>query len=416
MERMVSALGLLVFLGLAFFFSTNRRAIRWRTVLWGLGLQILVAVFIIKTPVGFAAFQFVGGLVKSFLDFSDAGASFVFGDKFTEHFFAFKVLPTIIFVSSCMTLLYYFGILQKVVEAVGWVMMKTMGTSGAESLCGAANIFVGQTEAPLFIRPYVPRLTQSELHAVMTGGFATIAAGVMAVYIDFGVPAVHLIAASVMAAPAGLAVGKLLFPEDGEPETRGQAKTAIERPWVNPVDAAASGAADGLKLALNVGAMLIAFLALLALFNALLGWIGGLVGVPTLSLEWLFARVLAPAAWLVGVPWEECGMVGVLFGKKAILNEFIAYLDLKVFLDNAKAIAAGSAATGALPVLSERAVVLSTYALCGFANIGSIAIQIGGTGGIAPNRQADLARLGVRALIAATLTNFINACVAGILL
>ncbi|MFH1176590.1 MAG: NupC/NupG family nucleoside CNT transporter [Acidobacteriota bacterium] len=416
MEKLVSALGFVVFLGLAFALSRNRRAIPWRTVLWGIALQVLVAVLIIKTPMGFEFFRRVGGLTKHFLDFSDAGARFVFGESFTDHLFAFKVLPTIIFVSSCMTLLYYFGVLQRVVEGIAWVMMKTMGTSGAESLCAAANIFVGQTEAPLFIRPYVPRLTQAELLAVMTGGFATIAAGVMAVYISYGVPAVHLIAASVMAAPMGLVVAKLMHPEDGQPETRGKVKAAVETPWVNVVDAAASGATDGLKLALNVGAMLIAFLALLALFNGLLGWGGGLAGLPGLSLEWLFARVLAPVAWLMGVPWEECGRVGVLLGKKAVLNEFIAYLDLKTFLDNAKLLAGGGAAAGSLPVLSERAVVLSTYALCGFANIGSIAIQIGGIGGIAPTRQQDLARLGVRALIAGSLASFANACVAGMLL
>ncbi|MBI4914841.1 MAG: NupC/NupG family nucleoside CNT transporter [Acidobacteria bacterium] len=416
MERAISALGLVVFLAVAYLFSTNRRAIRWRTVVWGLGLQIAIALFIIKTPVGFELFGFFGTVVKKFLDFSDAGASFVFGEKFVDHFFAFKVLPTIIFVASAMTLLYYFGVLQRVVEWIAWVMMRSMRTSGAESLCGAANIFVGQTEAPLFVRPYVPRLTQSELHAVMVGGFATIAAGVMAVYISFGVPAVHLIAASVMAAPGGLVIAKLLFPEDGEPETAGTVKAQVARPWVNPVDAAASGAIDGMKLALNVAAMLIAFLALLALVNALLGWCGGLVGLPQLSLDWLFARAFAPVAWLMGVPWAECGQVGVLVGKKIALNEFIAYLDMKTLLDNAAAIASGAQAAGSVPVLSPRTVVLSTYALCGFANISSIAIQIGGIGGIAPDRQADLARLGVRALLAGTLVNVVNACIAGILL
>ncbi len=416
MERLVSALGFVVFLAIAYAFSNNRRAVRWRTVAWGIALQVAVAVVIIKTPVGFAVFSFVGTLVGKFLDFTDAGSRFVFGNTFADHMFAFKVLPTIIFVSSAMTLLYYFGVLQRVVQGIAWVMMKSMRTSGAESLCGAANIFVGQTEAPLFIRPYVPRLTQSELHAVMTGGLATIAAGVMAVYISFGVPAVHLIAASVMAAPMALVVSKLMFPEDGEPETAGTARAEVERPWVNPVDAAAAGAVDGMKLALNVAAMLIAFLAILALVNALLGWGGGQVGMPELSLEWIFARLLSPVAWLLGVPWADCGGVGVLLGKKIALNEFIAYADMKVLLDNAKAIAAGSAVAGSLPVLSNRAVVLATYALCGFANISSIAIQIGGIGGIAPNRQHDLARLGVRALIAGTLTNLANACIAGILL
>ena len=416
MERLVSALGFVVFLAIAYAFSVNRRAVRWRTVAWGIALQVAVAVFIIKTPIGFTIFSFVGTLVGKFLDFTDAGSRMVFGEVFAEHLFAFKVLPTIIFVSSVMTLLYYFGVLQRVVQGIAWVMMKSMRASGAESLCGAANIFVGQTEAPLFIKPYVPRLTQSELHSVMVGGMGTIAAGVMAVYISFGVPALHLIAASVMAAPMALVMSKLLFPEEGEPETSGTARAEIERPWVNPVDAAGAGAIDGMKLALNVGAMLIAFLALLAMLNGVLGWAGGLFGMPQLSLEWIFARAFSPVAWLVGVPWTDCGNVGVLLGKKIALNEFIAYADMKVLLDNAATIASGGAAAGSLPVLSDRAVVLATYALCGFANISSIAIQIGGIGGMAPKRQPDLARLGVRALAAGTLTNLANACIAGILL
>ena len=415
MERAISALGLVIFMGLAFLLSKNRKGVRWRTVLWGLGLQIALAVIVIRTPWGFAAFNFLGTLAKKFLDFSDAGASFVFGEKFTDHFFAFKVLPTIIFVSSVTTILYYYGVLQRVVQGIAWLMMKTMGTSGAESLCDA-NVFVGQTEAPLMIRPYLATLTQSELQAIMVGGFAHMAAGVLVVYISFGVPAVHLIAASVMAAPGALAISKLLFPEDGEPDTRGTVRAHVERPWVNGVDAAASGASDGMKLCLNVGAMLIAFLALLALVNALLGWAGGLAGMPQLSLEWLFARVLAPVAWLIGIPWSECGTVGVLLGKKTVLNEFIAYLDMRTLLENARLIASGAKAAGSAPVLSERAVVLATYALSGFANIGSIGIQIGGIGGLAPNRQHDLARLGVRALIAGALTNFVNACIAGVLL
>jgi len=416
MERLISALGFVVFLAIAYLFSVNRRAVRWRTVAWGIALQVAVAVFIIKTPIGFTIFSFVGTLVRKFLDFTDAGSSMVFGPTFADHLFAFKVLPTIIFVSSVMTLLYYFGVLQRVVQGIAWVMMKSMRASGAESLCGAANIFVGQTEAPLFIKPYVPRLTGSELHSVMVGGMGTIAAGVMAVYISFGVPALHLIAASVMAAPMALVMSKLLFPEEGEPETSGTARAEIERPWVNPVDAAGAGAIDGMKLALNVGAMLIAFLALLALLNGVLGWAGGLLGMPQLSLEWIFARAFSPVAWLVGVPWVDCGNVGVLLGKKIALNEFIAYADMKVLLDNAATIAGGGAAAGSLPVLSDRAVVLATYALCGFANISSIAIQIGGIGGIAPERSGDLAKLGVRALLAGTLVNLINACIAGLVL
>lgn len=408
MERLVAAFGLVSFLGLAYLFSVNRKAISWRTVLWGLGLQVAVAVLIIKVPAGFWFFSFLAKIARKFLEFSDAGSRFVFGDAFTEHFFAFKVLPTIIFVSSTMTLLYYYGVLQRVVEGIGLIMMRTMRTSGAESLCGAANIFVGQTEAPLFIRPYVPRLTNSELHAVMVTGFATMAAGVLAVYIGFGIPAEHLLAASVMGAPAGLVMSKLMFPETEEPETRGKAKTAIERSWVNPVDAAAAGATDGLKLALNVAAMLIAFLALLALLNGVLGLLGRAVGLPTLSLELIFSYLFAPAAWLLGIPWSECAQVGVLLGKKTVLNEFIAYLDLKAILESGSPMVGGR--------LEARTVAIATYALCGFANIGSVAIQIGGIGALAPNRQGDLARLGVRALAAGTLANLGNAAIAGILL
>jgi len=416
MERAVSALGLVTFLSIAYLLSANRKAVRWRPVLWGVALQLVFATLILKTPAGFVVFSWLGRLVRRFLDFTEAGSLMVFGEGFAEHLFAFKVLPTIIFFSSFITVLYYFGILQRVVQGVAWLMMKTMGTSGAESLSCSANIFVGQTEAPLLIKPYVGTMTRSELHAVMTGGFATIAGGVMAAYIAFGVPPQHLLAASVMAAPAALALSKLLYPETEESLTAGEVRVDVERPWVNAVDAAASGASDGMRLVLNVAAMLIAFLALLALFNALLGWAGGLFGMPQLSLEWLFSKILAPLAWLIGVPWEDCGQVGVLLGKKTILNEFIAYLDLHTLIDNAARIASGDALPGSLPVISERAKVLATYALCGFANISSVGIQIGGIGGIAPGRQPDLARLGFRALLAGTLANFMTACVAGILL
>ena len=409
MERAISALGLVVFVGLSYAFSINRRAIKWRLVLWGIALQLIFALLILKTTVGFAVFKFLGDVVSQFLNFSDAGAKFVFGDNFEEHFVAFKVLPTIIFFSSFITVLYHYGILQQVVKSVAWLMMKTMKTSGAESLSCAANIFVGQTEAPLLIKPYVATMTQSELHAVMTGGFATIAGGVMAAYISFGVSAEHLIAASVMSAPAALAVSKLLFPETEKSLTAGVVQIEVERTTANVIDAAAVGASEGMKLALNVAAMLIAFLGLLALVNALLGWMGARFGLPQLSLEWIFSYLLAPVAWLMGVPWADCGQVGVLLGKKTILNEFIAYLDLKTLIDNGRK-------SASLPTISERSQIITTYALCGFSNIGSIGIQIGGIGGIAPERQADLALLGVRAMIAGSLACFMTAAIAGMLL
>ncbi len=408
MERLVSALGLAVFVGLSYAFSANRRAVQWRLVLWGIALQLIFALLILKTAAGFAVFKFLGDVVSQFLNFSDAGAKFVFGDNFAEHFIAFKVLPTIIFFSSFITVLYHYGILQQVVKGVAWLMMKTMGTSGSESLSCAANIFVGQTEAPLLIKPYVATLTQSELHAVMAGGFATIAGGVMAAYISFGVSAEHLIAASVMSAPAALVISKLLYPETEKSLTAGVVRVKVERTTANVIDAAATGASEGMKLALNVAAMLIAFLGLLALVNALLGWIGARFGLPQLSLEWIFSYLLAPVAWLMGVPWADCGQVGVLLGKKTILNEFIAYLDLKTLIENGRA--------GSLPTISERSQIIATYALCGFSNIGSIGIQIGGISAIAPERQADLAKLGVRAMIAGSLACFMTAAIAGMLL
>jgi len=381
--------------------------VRWSTVLWAIALQLIFAVFILKTTPGYALFSFLGDVVNKFLGFSDAGAKFVFGDKFDENFFAFKVLPTIIFFSSFITLLYHYGILQQVVKGVAWVMMKTLKTSGAESLSCAANIFVGQTEAPLLIKPYVRSMTLSELHAVMTGGFATIAGGVMAAYISLGVPAQHLIAASVMSAPAALAMSKLLYPETEQSQTAGTVNVKVERTAANGIDAAATGAIEGLKLVGNIAAMLIAFLALVALVNAVLGWFGSLIGVSQLSLELIFSFLLAPVAWLMGVPWADCGQVGVLLGKKTILNEFIAYVDLKDLIEKSQAGTGG---------ISQRAIIIATYALCGFSNISSIGIQIGGIGGIAPERQADLARLGVRALIGGSLACFMTACIAGMLL
>jgi len=402
MERLISALGLAVFVGLSYAFSVDRRAVKWPPVLWGIALQLIFAILILKTAPGLAVFKFLGDLVTQFLNFSDAGAKFVFGDNFAEHFIAFKVLPSIIFFSSFITLLYHYGILQRVVQVVAWGMMKTMKTSGAETLSCAANIFVGQTEAPLLIKPYLATMTLSELHAVMTGGFATIAGGVMAAYISFGVPAEHLIAASVMSAPAALAISKLLYPETEKSLTAGNIEVKVEQVYANAVDAVASGASDGLKLAANVAAMLIAFLGLLAFFNALLGWFGGLINLPQLSLEWICSYLMAPVAWLMGVPWADCGKVGVVLGKKTILNEFIAYLDLMELVKQ--------------QAISERSKIISTYALCGFSNIGSIGIQIGGIGAMAPLRQGDLARLGVRAMIAGSLACFMTACIAGMLL
>lgn len=399
-ERLISLLGIVAFIGFGYLFSINRSKIRWVTVLWGIGLQIILGFLILKTSVGLRLFKFLGKSARHFLNFADSGSKFIFGDGFEEHFIAFKVLPTIIFFSAFISLLYYYQVLPKLVRALGWIMMRTMKTSGAESLSCAANIFVGQTEAPLIIKPYLSTLTMSELHAVMTGGFATIAGGVMAAYIAFGIPAEHLIAASVMSAPAALAMAKILYPETAKPETTGKIKIETEQVYINEIDAITTGALDGLKLALNVGAMLIAFLGLLALVNGVLAWLGQQVGLPQLSLEWILSYLMFPFAWLMGIPWEDCLSVGTLLGKKIILNEFIAYLDLQAMM----------------PTLSERTTIIATYALCGFANLGSLGIQIGGLSAISPSRQQDLALLGFRAMIAGSLACFLTACVTGMLI
>ncbi|MBN3924426.1 NupC/NupG family nucleoside CNT transporter [Nostoc sp. NMS4] len=402
MERAISALGILVFIGISYAFSVNRRAVRWRIVAWGLGLEFVFALVILKTPWGLTVFKSLGDIVSQFLAFSDVGAKFVFGENFKDHFFAFQVLPTIIFFSAFISVLYYYGILQRVVNVVAWVMMKTMKTSGSESLSCAGNIFLGPTESALMVKPYIANMTQSELHAVMTGGFATIAAGVLGAYLSFGIPAEHLIAAFFMTAPTSLVVSKLLYPETEVSETVGKAKAYVETSYVNVIDAATTGAIDGVKLAVNVGVMIIAFLGLLAALNALLGWLGGFVGLPQLSLQWILSFLMAPVAWLMGVPWADCRQVGALLGTKTILNEFIAFLDLKALIESGK--------------ISQRAVIIATYALCNFANIGSIGITIGGIAGIAPNRQHDLARMGVRSMIGGLLAGFITACIAGVLI
>ncbi|MBN3908770.1 MAG: NupC/NupG family nucleoside CNT transporter [Nostoc sp. NMS1] len=402
MERAISALGILVFIGISYVFSVNRQAVRWRIVAWGLGLEFALALVILKTPWGLTVFKFLGDFVSKFLAFSDVGAKFVFGENFKDHFFAFQVLPTIIFFSAFISVLYYYGILQRVVNVMAWVMMKTLKTSGSESLSCAGNIFLGPTESALMVKPYIAKMTQSELHAVMTGGFATIAGGVLGAYLSFGIPAEHLIAAFFMTAPTSLVVSKLLYPETEVSETLGEVKADIKTNYVNAIDAATAGAIDGVKLAVNVGVIIIAFLGLLAALNALLGWLGAFVSLPQLSLQLILSIFMAPVAWLMGVPWVDCQQVGALLGTKTILNEFIAFLDLKALIESGK--------------ISQRAVIIATYALCNFANIGSIGITIGGITGIAPNRQHDLARMGIRSMIGGCLAGFITACIAGMLI
>jgi CNT family concentrative nucleoside transporter len=430
-ERAVSLLGLIVFIAMAWAMSVNRKAVVWRVVAWGVALQFIFALLILKTYPGRWVFERLNQAFTSLLGYTSEGARFVFGNLVlnnvpvgtaggpmdpvattgtwanTGAYFAFSVLPTIIFFSSLMTLLYYFGIMQVLVRAFAWVMIRTMGTSGSESLSAAGNIFLGQTEAPLLVKPFVKTMTKSELHSVMTGGFATVAGGVMAAYVGmlmgfFPDIAGHLIAASVMSAPAALAISKVMYPETEESPTRGAMKIELERVDANAVDAAARGAGEGLSLALNVAAMLMAFIALLALFNGIVHGVFGLFGLD-ITIQKILGWIGAPLAWLMGTPWQDAQAVGMLIGEKTALNEFVAYLHLAEMLQGGQE-------------LSARAIVIATYALCGFANFSSIAIQIGGIGGLAPERRGDLSRLGFRAMIAGTLASFMTACVVGILL
>ncbi|MBD65671.1 MAG: NupC/NupG family nucleoside CNT transporter [Halobacteriovoraceae bacterium] len=406
MEKIMSLVGLLVMVAIAYGLSTSRKHIKWKTVLVGIFLQALFAVLILKTDFGNMIFSEAKDAFNAILAFTNEGSRFVFGDltkpaKF-GWIFATMVLPTIIFMSSLMSVMYHIGIMQKIVEWTAKIMMKTMGTSGAESLSAAANIFVGQTEAPLVIKPFVDGMTRSELMALMTGGMATVAGGVLAAYVGMGVDAGHLLAASVMSAPAALAIAKLMVPETETSQTEGMVKVDLPKTHANIIDAAAGGAAEGLTLALNVGAMLLAFIALVAMANGILGGVGGWFGFPQLSIELIMGYLFYPFAFLLGVSLDDCFAVGVMLGKKTVLNEFVAYLDLQ------QAIEAGT--------ISERSKTIATYALCGFANFSSIAIQLGGIGGIAPNRRQDLARLGIKSLIGGTLACFMTAAIAGLLI
>ncbi|MBP0030864.1 NupC/NupG family nucleoside CNT transporter [Roseofilum sp. Guam] len=405
MERVISVLGLGFFVAFAYGISVNRPAVRWRVVAMGLGLQFVLAVLILKVPFGLALFRFLGDRIQTFLEFSDVGSEFVFSSQLVNnevYIFAFRVLPTVIFFSAFISVLYYYGILPRMVQAIARFMQYTLKTSGSETLSAAANIFVGSTEAPLLIKPYVSTTTMSELHAIMTSGFATVAGGVLVAYISFGIAPEHLITASVMSAPAALAISKLMYPETENSPTMGTVSIQVEKTSVNAIDALSTGASEGMKLALNIAAMLIAFLGILAFINAVLAWMGGFIGLPTLSLEGIFGVIFAPVAWLMGVPWADCLVVGQLLGKKTILTEFIAYVDLSQLIANQQ--------------VSDRTVAIATYALCGFSNLGAIGIQLGGIGAIAPSRQSDLAQLGLRAMIGGFLACCMTACIAGVLL
>jgi len=438
--------GILLLVGIAFLLSNNKKNINWRLVVTGLGLQFIFALLIIKgnyfaqffSPLGWpkAFFQWISGFFVVVLNFTTQGAKFIFGDLAlspgTENsmgmFFAFQVLPTIIFFASLMAVLYHLGIMQRIVQGMAWIMAELLGTSGAESLSATANIFVGQTEAPLMIKPFIKKMTNSELLTVMVGGMATVAGGVMAAYIQIlshtfaetmGLSigeaqlmfATHLLGASVMAAPAGLVISKIIYPETEVPDTKGKVKVQIEKTSSNVIEAAASGAGEGLHLALNVAAMLLAFIALIALSNYMLEGVGDIIGVNTyliaeygepLNFQFVLGYILQFLAFGIGVPWESSLQFGSLFGTKLVLNEFVAYFDMSSLIQSKE-------------LVNEKAILMVTYALCGFANFSSIAIQIGGISPLAPDRKSDLAKLGLRALAGGALATLMTATLAGIL-
>jgi CNT family concentrative nucleoside transporter len=407
MGRFTGLLGLAVILGVAYAFSSNRKAIRPSLLVWGLGLQFAFAFVVLKTGFG-RVFQAASAGVNALLEYAEAGSQFVFGPLGAKSgpmgvVFAFQVLPIVIFIASFFSILYYLGVMQVFVRGMAWLMQRVMGASGAESTNVAASIFMGQTEAPLTIRPFIPGLTQSELFTVMTSGMAHVSGAVMAAYVKIaGVEIKHLLTAVIMTAPATILLAKMLMPETEQPATAGRVTVKVEKPGVNLIDAAARGAGEGLHLALNIAGMLIAFLALIALVNGVLGWAHGLPGMGWLppSLEKCFGAVFAPVAWLLGVSWKDASAIGNLLGTRLVLNEFVAFLQLGPMKEQ----------------LDPRSFTIATYALCGFANFSSIAIQIGGIGGLAPNRKPDLARLGLKAVAAGTMANFMSACIAGVLL
>jgi CNT family concentrative nucleoside transporter len=409
--------GLAVLVSVAFAFSNNKKSVDWKQIAAGIALQVVFAIIVILVPGGREFFSAISRVFVKTIDFAMSGAQFIFGDLANStnfgFIFAFQVLPTIIFFASLMAVLYHIGLMQKIVQGMAWVMLKVLRISGSESLSVAANVFIGQTEAPLVVRPYIAKMTESELFTMMVGGMATIAGAVLAAYIAMlgGADeaqrlfyARHLLAASVMAAPATIVIAKLLRPETGESLTKGTVHLEVEKTATNVIEAAANGAADGVKLSLNVGGMLLAFIALITMINFPLAWFGQVAGIEpligeTLSLSIILGYILSPLAWIIGIPWSEAVLVGGLIGEKIVINEFVAYMHLGEIKDT----------------LSTHSVLISTYALCGFANFSSIAIQLGGIGGLAPNRRSDIARLGLRAVLGGTLATMMTATIAGVL-
>jgi CNT family concentrative nucleoside transporter len=409
MGRFTGILGLVTMLGLAYAFSTNRRAIRLKTVAWGLGLQVAFAIFVLKIDLGRTLFQKAGDAVNRLLSYAFAGSQFVFGDlgKQGSHFgfyFAFQVLPTVIFICALFAVLYYLGVMQLIIKAAAWLMIRLMGVSGAESLNVAASIFMGQTEAPQTIRPFLPDLTYSELMTVMTSGMAHVSGSIMAAYIAFGIEPKHLLSAVIMTAPGTLVMAKMLVPETEVPKTAGRVVMSEEEAELeknqNLLGAIARGTTDGLHMALNIAAMLISFLALVALFDGIMGGIHAHIAWFPSSLEAILGALFAPIAWVIGVPWHDCRLIGNLLGVRMVLNELVAFS----MLGPQKA------------VLDPRSFTIATFALCGFANFSSIGIQMGGIGALAPNKRGELARLGIRAMLAGTMANLMSASIAGMLL
>ena len=412
MERLTGLIGILLLIGTAYGLSNNRKRISMNIVGWGLGLQIIFAFIILKTPIGRPFFTILDKIIKKLIGFSDAGSDFLFksfvpdvGYHVAMVNFAFRALPVIIFFSSLIALIYHFGIIQFIIKWIARGMQKTMKTSGAETLSISANIFVGQTEAPIIVRPFIASMTHSELMAIMTGGFATVAGSVLALYVSWlgyieGI-AGHLLAASVMSAPAALMIAKIIYPETKTSQTAGDLRISIEKQDTNAMDAIGRGATDGLKLAANVGAMLIAFISIIAMINYILGF-------ADTSMQALLGFIFKPLAWSMGVPWEEAGIIGSLMGEKIVLTELVAYGDLGNILKE-------QALTGK-EILSERSVVIASYALCGFANFGSIGIQLGGIGAMAPERRKDLAELAIKAMIGGALASWMTATIAGMLI
>lgn len=411
MEALISILGIVVLLAIAFLLSTNRKAINYRTVIGAFAIQLIFGALILYVPMGRDALKWLAEGVQSILNYGAEGTKFVFGglagDKIFEvmggdgFIFAVRVLPAIVFFSALISLLYYIGVMQWVIRIIGGGLQKLLGTSKAESMSAAANIFVGQTEAPLVVKPYISKMTESELFAVMAGGLASIAGSVLAGYAGMGVPLTYLIAASFMAAPAGLLFAKILVPQT-EQFNDDFTKVEFEQPS-NMLDAAAAGASSGLQLALNVGAMMIAFVALIALLNGILGGIGGWFDMPELSLGMIFGWIFKPLAWVIGVPWDEAHIAGQMIGTKLAINEFVGYFEFSKYLSPESAVQ-----------LTDKTKAIITFALCGFANFSSIAVLIGGLGGMAPNRRGDIARLGIKAVIAGSLANLMSATIAGL--